>query len=68
MSNDTKLVASAADNLAPDLVALFLGAQPHPDIVIPQPTVTVADLFAAAREGGTQVSLKWDGPRQRLTA
>ncbi|ACU76434.1 hypothetical protein Caci_7610 [Catenulispora acidiphila DSM 44928] len=55
------------DALAPDLVALFLGATPHPDIVIPEPTVTIADLAAAARAGGpAPAGLRWDAARQRF--
>ncbi|MEZ0115885.1 hypothetical protein ABH920_009927 [Catenulispora sp. EB89] len=55
--------------LAPDLVALFLGATPHPDIVIPEPTVTVADLAAAARaEGVAAGRLRWDAARQRFAS
>ena len=55
--------------LAPDLVALFLGARPHPDIVIPQPQVTVAGLAAAARAASADpasATVRWDGPGQRL--
>jgi hypothetical protein len=64
-------VLPAPSTLAPDLLALFVGAQPHPDVVIPQPLVTVAGLAAAARaaspDPGTPVSMRWDGPGQRLT-
>ena len=76
MSNQTSVLASSAyavdtDALAPDLLALFLGAQPHPDVVIPRPLVTVAGLAAAARaaapDPGAPVALRWDGPGQRLT-
>jgi hypothetical protein len=57
------------DALAPDLVALFLGATPHPDIVIPEPTVTIADLAAAARaEGLAAAGLRWDAARQRFAS
>lgn len=57
------------DALAPDLVALLLGATPHPDIVIPEPMVTVADLAAAARAGGLAgAGLRWDAARQRFVA
>ena len=57
------------DALAPDLVALFLGATPHPDIVIPEPTVTIADLAAAARAGGgAGTGLRWDAARQRFAS
>ena len=55
------------DALAPDLIALFLGATPHPDIVIPETTVTIADLAAAARaEGLAAAGLRWDGARQQF--
>jgi hypothetical protein len=58
---------SALNTLAPDLVAVFFGAQPHPDIVIPRPQVTVADLAAAARAAAPDsVTFEWDGPGQRL--
>ena len=61
--------APAPDLLAPDLVALFLGATPHPDIVIPEPTVTVADLAAAARaEGVAAGRLRWDAAKQRFAS
>jgi len=58
------------DALAPDLVALFLGAAPHPDIVIPEPLVTIADLAAAARaEGGAGATvLRWDAAGQRFAS
>jgi hypothetical protein len=63
--------SSFTDVLAPDLLALFFGARPHPDVVIPQPLVTVAGLAAAARAAipgaDAQVALRWDGPGQRLT-
>ena len=60
----------APDALAPDLVALFLGATPHPDIVIPERQVTIADLAAAARaEGGTEAAvLRWDAAGQRFAS
>jgi hypothetical protein len=56
--------------LAPDLVALFLGATPHPDIEIPEPQVTIADLAAAARaEGGAAATvLRWDASGQRFAS
>ena len=55
--------------LAPDLVALFLGATPHPDIAIPEPAVTVAGLAAAARAEGHEVTgLRWDAARQRFAS
>jgi hypothetical protein len=61
--------AAALDALAPDLVALFLGATPHPDIVIPEPAVTIADLAAAARaEGLATTGLRWDAARQRFAS
>lgn len=58
------------DALAPDLVALLLGATPHPDIVIPEPAVTIADLAAAARAGGgpAGAGLRWDAARQRFAS
>ncbi|GAA1971051.1 hypothetical protein [Catenulispora subtropica] len=58
------------DALAPDLVAMFLGATPHPDIVIPEPRVTIADLAAAARaEGGAPAGvLRWDAAGQRFAS
>jgi hypothetical protein len=57
------------DALAPDLVALFLGATPHPDIVIPEPAVTIAGLAAAARaEGQAAAGLRWDAARQRFAS
>ncbi|MEY9895501.1 hypothetical protein ABIA35_009534 [Catenulispora sp. MAP12-49] len=57
------------DALAPDLVALFLGATPHPDIVVPEPTVTIADLAAAARADGLAAAgLRWDAARQRFAS
>ncbi|MEY9925391.1 hypothetical protein ABH926_000011 [Catenulispora sp. GP43] len=57
------------DALAPDLLALFLGATPHPDIVIPEPTVTIADLAAAARADGLAAAgLRWDAARQRFAS
>jgi hypothetical protein len=57
------------DALAPDLVALFLGATPHPDIAIPEPAVTVAGLAAAARAGGLAgAGLRWDAARQRFAS
>jgi hypothetical protein len=57
------------DALAPDLVALFLGATPHPDIVIPEPAVTIAGLAAAARaEGLASAGLRWDAARQRFAS
>ncbi|MFL6111182.1 MAG: hypothetical protein ACJ786_07510 [Catenulispora sp.] len=53
--------------LAPDLVALFLGATPHPDIVIPEPRVTIAELAAAARASGRPADgLRWDAAAQRF--
>jgi hypothetical protein len=62
-------VTPAHDSLAPDLVALFLGATPHPDIVIPEPKVTIAELAAAARaEGLASAGLKWDAARQRFAS
>jgi hypothetical protein len=55
------------DALAPDLMALFLGATPHPDIAIPETTVTIADLAAVARaEGLATAGLRWDGAKQRF--
>ena len=74
MSDQASPTAPAAltlphDALAPDLVALLLGATPHPDIVIPEPTVTVADLAAAARaEGVAAGRLRWDAARQRFAS
>ena len=61
------------DALAPDLVALFLGARPHPDIVIPEPVVTIAELAAAARAAGAaagaaSAGLRWDAARQRFAS
>ena len=57
----------AHDRLAPDLVALFLGATPHPDIVIPEPRVTIAALAAAARASGQSADgLRWDAAGQRF--
>ena len=57
------------DALAPDLVALLLGATPHPDIVIPEPAVTIADLAAAARaQGRATTGLRWDAARQRFAS
>ncbi|MEY9863291.1 hypothetical protein ABH935_008940 [Catenulispora sp. GAS73] len=65
----TATTALTPDLLAPDLVALFLGATPHPDIVIPEPTVTVADLAAAARaEGVAAARLRWDAAKQRFSS
>jgi len=59
----------APDLLAPDLLALFLGATPHPDIVIPEPAVTIAGLAAAARaEGMAGARLRWDAARQRFAS
>ncbi|NUR27757.1 MAG: hypothetical protein HOV83_18260 [Catenulispora sp.] len=59
-----------APDLAPDLVALFLGATPHPDIVIPEPLVTIADLAAAARAAGGAGAtvLRWDAAGQRFAS
>ncbi|WP_194915648.1 hypothetical protein [Catenulispora rubra] len=63
------LAPDLALDLAPDLIALFLGAIPHPDIVIPEPTVTVADLAAAARaEGVAAGRLRWDAAKQRFAS
>ena len=58
------------DTLAPDLVALFLGATPHPDIAIPEPQVTIADLAAAARAEGAAAAgvLRWDAAGQRFAS
>jgi len=62
-------VPTDATTLAPDLVALFVGATPHPDIVIPEPRLTVADLAAAARaEGLAATGLRWDAARQRFAS
>ena len=74
MPNQASLTASrTADAIAPDLLALFDGARPHPDIAVPERFVTVAELAAAARaartadgDRGTPVVLRWDGPRQRF--
>jgi hypothetical protein len=67
MPNHASSTATAA--LAPDLIALFLGATPHPDIVIPEPTVTVAGLAAAARaEGAVVTGLRWDAAKQRFAS
>ena len=67
MPDQAPSAATAA--LAPDLIALFLGATPHPDIVIPEPTVTVAGLAAAARaEGLAATGLRWDASRQRFAS
>ncbi|GAA2055867.1 hypothetical protein GCM10009839_75970 [Catenulispora yoronensis] len=65
--------APLPDTLAPDLVALFLGATPHPDIVIPEPRVTLADLAAAARARSTEAGagaavLRWDAAGQRFAS
>ena len=75
MPNQASSTATAAPApdlapaLAPDLVALFLGATPHPDIVIPEPTVTVADLAAAARAEGVAAGLlRWDAAEQRFAS
>ncbi|NUP48473.1 MAG: hypothetical protein HOW97_14365 [Catenulispora sp.] len=71
------LAALPPDALAPDLVALFLGATPHPDIVIPEPRVTIAELAAIARargggsgaEGGSGTAvLRWDAAGQRFAS
>lgn len=71
MPNQASLTGSAADAIAPDLLALFDGAEPHPDIEVPRRFVTVADLFAAARTASGDrdkpVVLRWDGPRQQLS-
>ena len=63
------LVALASDLVAPDLLALVLGATPHPDVVIPEPAVTVAGLAAVARaEGLAAAGLRWDAARQRFAS
>ena len=68
-ASSTATAALAPDLVAPDLIALFLGATPHPDIVIPEPTVTVADLAAAARaEGVAATRLRWDAAKQRFAS
>lgn len=60
---------AALTALAPDLLALLLGATPHPDVAIPEPTVTIADLAAAARaEGLAGTGLRWDAARQRFAS
>ena len=57
------------DTLAPDLVALVLGATPHPDIAIPEPAVTIAGLAAAARAEGMAIAgLRWDAANQRFAS
>ena len=57
------------DALAPDLLALFLGATPHPDIAIPEPAVTIAGLAAAARAAGpASAGLRWDAAGQRFAS
>ncbi|NUR62036.1 MAG: hypothetical protein HOV87_25745 [Catenulispora sp.] len=66
-------LASPLDALAPDLVALVLGATPHPDIVIPEPQVTIADLAALARAqghgaGAAEAVLRWDAAGQRFAS
>jgi hypothetical protein len=38
-----------SSSLAPDLVAMFTGLQPHPDVAAAEPLATVAGLAAAAR-------------------
>jgi hypothetical protein len=74
MPNQAPSAATAAPDLlqealAPDLAALFLGATPHPDIVIPEPRVTVAGLAAAARAAGRATTgLRWDAARQRFAS
>jgi hypothetical protein len=69
--NQASLTGPAAEAIAPDLLAMFAGAQPHPDIETPQRFVTVADLVAAARsvygDRDRPVMLRWDGPRQQLS-
>jgi hypothetical protein len=58
--------------IAPDLLALFDGARPHPDVQTPERFVTVADLVAEARSASASgdraapVVLRWDGPRQQF--
>jgi hypothetical protein len=74
MQNQTSPTAAAlaptlAPALAPDLLALFAGAAPHPDIVIPEPAVTIAGLAAAARAAGRAgTHLRWDAARQRFAS
>ena len=76
-SSSSSTLASPLDALAPDLVALFLGATPHPDIVIPEPRVTIADLVAIARAqsagtpeaaAGAGPVLRWDAAGQRFAS
>ena len=71
MPNQASLTGSPAAAIAPDLLALFDGAEPHPDIAVPKRFVTVADLVAAARSASGDrdgaVVLRWDGPRQQLS-
>ena len=63
------LTTLSHDTLAPDLVALVLGTTPHPDIVIPEPAVTIAGLAAAARaEGMATAGLRWDAANQRFAS
>jgi hypothetical protein len=79
-SSTSSTLAGPLDALAPDLVALVLGATPHPDIVIPEPRVTIADLAAIARAqsagagaagdtaGGAGPVLRWDAAGQRFAS
>ena len=61
--------ATTTGTLTPDLLALVLGATPHPDIVIPEPAVTIAGLAAAARAAGQAgTRLRWDAARQRFAS
>jgi hypothetical protein len=69
LSSPTLSAPEARNSLAPDLVALFLGVRPHPDVVIPPPLVTVASLAAARRATAADPQsaiFEWDGPGQRL--
>ena len=53
--HSSEVTANSASDLAPDLLALLVGAKPHPDLAVTEPPVTVAGLVAAARSAAARL-------------